>query len=190
MQKPPDGPIPSGGQNYAGQSQVKPNRSTSRLQKRKRKSRDFLSSQEKRSPKMRSGRPGRTISTPSSGLSPARTIAMRTSGKACAVFVALESQADTNGYCWPLIATLQKLTGIKKRKTISRALREFERLGIVDRAKLVLKKRGNIAPRLCRIGGRIESLPREAAARFILPARPWGRRLGGHAIDGEKREAT
>jgi hypothetical protein len=139
---------------------------------------------------MRSGRPGRTISTPSSGLSPARTIAMRTSGKACAVFVALESQADTNGYCWPLIATLQQLTGIKMRKTISRALREFERLGIVDRAKLVLKKRGNIAPRLCRIGGRIESLPREAAARFILPARPWGRRLGGHAIDGEKREAT
>jgi hypothetical protein len=107
---------------------------------------------------------------------------MRTSGKACSVFVALESQADTNGYCWPLIATLQKLTGIKTRKTVSRALKEFERLGILDRAKLVLKERGNLAPRLHRIGARIESLPREAAARFILPAR--------HAIDGEKREAT
>jgi len=134
-----------------------------------RKSSDFLSSQEKRSPKTRSDRPGRTIPTPLSGVSPARTIAMRTSGKACSVFVALESQADTNGYCWPLIATLQKLTGIKTRRTISRALREFERLGIVDRAKLVLKERGNIAPRLCRIGGRIESLPREAAAKFTLP---------------------
>ena len=171
---------------------MKPNRSNSESQtkKRNRKSCDFLSSKQKRSRKRHSGPRGRTISTPSSGVSPARTIAMRTSGKACAVFVALESQADTNGYCWPLIATLQKLTGIKTRRTISRALREFERLGIVDRAKLVSKKRGNVAPRLCRIGGRIESLPREAAARFILPARPWGRRLAGHAIDGEKREAT
>jgi hypothetical protein len=163
--------MPSGGENYVGQGQVKPNRSTPRLQKGKRKSRDFFFSQQKRSPKTRSGRPGRTISTPLSGMSPARTIAMRTSGKACSVFVALESQADTNGYCWPLIVTLQKLTGIKTRRTVSRALREFERLGILDRARLVSKQQGNIAPRLCRIGGRIESLPREAAARFFLPAR-------------------
>jgi hypothetical protein len=157
-------------------------RLTSRLQKRKRKSRDFLSSQQKCSRKTHSGRPGRTNSTPSSGASPARTIAMRTSGKACAVFVALESQANTKGYCWPLIATIQKLTGIKTRRAVSRALREFERLGILDRAKLVAKQQGNIAPRLCRIGGRIESLPREAAARFIL-SRPVTR------SPGEKREA-
>ncbi len=109
-------------------------------------------------------------------------IAMKVSGKACSVFLALESQADVDGYCWPLISTLQKFTEIKTRRAISRALREFEKRGIVDRVRLISKKDGYRSPNLYRIGGQIEHLPSEAAARFILRAR--------RAIGGAKQGVT
>ena len=145
---------------------MKNTRRNSESQKKKRKPTDSVSNQVKRDSWAKT-------------LRRCEAIAMKVSGKACSVFLALESQADVNGYCWPLISTLQKFTEIKTRRTISRALREFERLGILDRARLVSKKNGNRAPRLHRIGGKIDSLPSEAAARFIL-----------HTIDGEKWRAT
>jgi hypothetical protein len=56
------------------------------------------------------------------------------------------------------------------------------RLGVLDRAKLVSRKNGARGPNLYRIGGKIESLPSGAASRFVLPA--------NHSIEGEKLEAT
>ena len=147
-----------GGSQKEAQMNRKPNRSNSKPQKKKQKSLD-------------------SVSDWANTLRQCEAIAMKVSGKACSVFLALESQADADGYCWPLISTLQKFTEIKTRRAISRALREFEKRGIVDRVRLISKKDGYRSPNLYRIGGQIENLPSEAATRFILPAR-------------EKQEAT
>jgi Helix-turn-helix domain len=144
---------------------MKNTRRNSKAQKKKSKLADSVSDQVKRAAR------GETLRR-------CEAIAMKVSGKACSVFLALKSQADADGYCWPLISTLQKFTEIKTRRAISRACREFERLGILDRVKLVSRKNGNRSPNLYRIGGQIENLPSEAAARFILKGR------------GEKQEAT
>jgi len=98
-------------------------------------------------------------------------IVARASGAACRVFLALQSYADSVGYCWPLIMTLQKFTGIKRRDTITGALKELETLGILDRTCLVSKRSGGRAPDLFRIGGKVEKLPLNAALRFALGQR-------------------
>jgi hypothetical protein len=106
-------------------------------------------------------------------------IAMKSSGRACKAFAALKFHADIDGHCWLMISTLQNSICVKRRETISRAFRELENLGVLDRARLVSKSNGCRGPNLYRIGGKIEGLPSKAAARFIL-----------HAIDGEKWKAT
>jgi hypothetical protein len=97
-------------------------------------------------------------------------IAMKASGTACKVFTALKIHADMDGYCWPLISTLQAGTNLKKRDTIFAALRELEALGIVDRGSLSSRK-GRNSPTLYRIGGRVEKLPPNAATQYFLNPR-------------------
>jgi len=98
-------------------------------------------------------------------------IVRKASGTSCKVFVALLIYADLDGYCWPLISTLLKDTGIAKHETIAFALKELEALGVLDRQALSSKRSGNRAPYLYRIGGKIEKLPSNAAVRFVLPPR-------------------
>jgi hypothetical protein len=58
----------------------------------------------------------------------------------------------------------------------------LEKLGVLNRARLVSKANGWRGPNLYRIGGKIESLPSEAANRFMFPPR--------RAIESGKLEAT
>jgi hypothetical protein len=97
-------------------------------------------------------------------------IVAKASGTACRVFTALQSYADADGYCWPLIVTLQNFTGIKRRDTIFGALRELETLDIVFRRQLI-SRRGRNSPTLYRIGRKVEKLPDNAAARYVLGPR-------------------
>jgi hypothetical protein len=94
------------------------------------------------------------------------SIVMKASGAACRVFVALKSSADSDGYCWPLVSTLAKLTGISGKKTLFRALKELEKLGVLKRAQLVSRTVGRNSPNLYRIGGRIENLPANATSYY------------------------
>jgi hypothetical protein len=98
-------------------------------------------------------------------------IVMKASGPACKVFLALKLHANCDGYCWPLVSTLQGFTGIKKRDTIFAALRELEVQGIVYRRQLI-SRRGRDSPTLYRIGREVEAVPKNAAVLYVLgPAR-------------------
>jgi Helix-turn-helix domain len=133
---------------------VNSNRSNPKAQKKKQKRLDSASDRVKRAAWAKT-------------LRRIHPIAAKASGMACKVFMALQFHADMDGYCWPLIATLGKFTGIKKRDTIFAALRELDTLGIVDRGQLI-SRRGRNSPTLYRIGGKVEELPANAAARYYL----------------------
>ena len=47
------------------------------------------------------------------------------SGIGFKVFAALELYCDTDGYCWPLVETIQKLIGIDRRRSIFKGLAEL-----------------------------------------------------------------
>jgi hypothetical protein len=88
------------------------------------------------------------------------------------VFAALELHSDQDGYCWPLVETIQKLIGIDRRRSIFEGLAELEAEGLIDRAKLISRSRGKNAPTLYRIGGKVETLPPKAAIRYVLAPEP------------------
>jgi hypothetical protein len=99
-------------------------------------------------------------------------IVMKASGPACKVFLALKFHANCDGYCWPLVSTLRRFTGIRKRDTIFAAFRELESLGIVYRRQLI-SRRGRNSPTLYRIGREVEAVPENADDLYVLgPARP------------------
>jgi hypothetical protein len=103
-------------------------------------------------------------------------IVMKARGPACKVFLALKFHANCDGYCWPLVSTLQSLTGIRKRDTIFAALRELESLGIVYRRQLI-SRRGRNSPSLYRIGRKVEAMPEKANDLYVLgPAQQKARR--------------
>jgi hypothetical protein len=84
------------------------------------------------------------------------------------VFAALELHSDHDGYCWPLVETIQKLIGIDRRRSIFQGLAELDEHGLIDRRKLISRGRGRNAPTLYRIGGKIENLPPNAAKHYVL----------------------
>lgn len=93
----------------------------------------------------------------------------KASGAACKVFLALQMFADSEGYCWPLVATLQNRTNIRRDVTIYKALRELESIGVLRRRNLISQKTGQLGPNLYRIGGqKIEGLPKKARALYLL----------------------
>jgi len=123
------------------------------------------------------GNPTMETQRTSSGTAWAKTLrryelmVMKASGPACKVFLALKFHANCDGYCWPLVSTLQRFTGIRKRDTIFAALRELESLGIVYRQQLI-SRRGRNSPNLYRIGRKVEAVPENADHLYVLgPAR-------------------
>jgi hypothetical protein len=90
------------------------------------------------------------------------------SGSAAKVFGALRLYENFDGYCWPLVSTLQTKTRINRRKTIFSALHELESLGVLDRGTLVSRIKGRNCPTLYRIGGKVEKLPEKARDLYAL----------------------
>jgi hypothetical protein len=106
-------------------------------------------------------------------------------GAACKVFLALQSFADGEGYCWPLISTIQDYTNIRRDITIFDALRDLESLGVLSRRTLISRKEGRNSPTLYRIGGgKVEKLPENACKYYVLglerprksPVKAWSKR--------------
>jgi Helix-turn-helix domain len=93
-------------------------------------------------------------------------IASRASGSAARAFLGLQSFANPEGYCWPLVSTLRKETKLG-RSRLFLALAELESLGIIDRRTLVSRVNGRNAPTLFRVGGKVTYLPKNAE-RYIL----------------------
>src|ERR1700732_4800802 len=93
------------------------------------------------------------------------------SGSASKVFGALRLYENFDGYCWPLVSTLQTKTKINRRKTIFSALHELESLGVLDRRTLVSRIKGRNCPTLYRIGGKVEKLPEKARGLYALVAK-------------------
>ena len=101
------------------------NSQKSKQQRQKSKSSDDITAQ-----KIRSDRWAETLRR-------IHPLVAKAKGSTARVFLALQSHADIHGYCWPLISTLQKFTGIKDRDTITDALRDLKFRGIIDRAYLI-----------------------------------------------------
>jgi hypothetical protein len=73
---------------------------------------------------------------------------------------------NPEGYCWPLVSTLTKVTELGRTKLFL-AFRELESLGVIDRRMLISRLNGRNAPTLFRVGGKVTYLPKNAE-RYIL----------------------
>jgi hypothetical protein len=99
-------------------------------------------------------------------------IVAKEKGAVCRVFVALQGHADLDGYCWPLVSTIERETRLS-RNTVFAAVKRLEGLGILSRRQLVSRgSQGRNSPVLFRIGGPIKNLPEKASRLYVLQVQP------------------